>query len=157
MFPVCRVALQLFRGWLPPPQQEKVKESPIRVSKSGRHTDARLRKIFHNQWKILAVERKTVNITSFNLIKLILMPFFCVLWPFWHIFMQHLFWPDIFPAQWNHFQKVWAPQRLAPILYQSLCLATNATRNTTNIHNDINNKNNSSSLADLSKCDSQAK
>ena len=39
-----------------------------RGSKTGRHTDARLRKIFHNLRKILAFEHKAVKITSFNLI-----------------------------------------------------------------------------------------
>ena len=39
-----------------------------RVSKSGRHTDACLRKISHNLLKILPIECKTVKITSFNLI-----------------------------------------------------------------------------------------
>ena len=43
-----------------------------RVSKSGRHADARLRKIIHNLRKMMAFERKTVEITSFNLILLIL-------------------------------------------------------------------------------------
>ena len=64
----------------------------IRVSKIGRHTDARLRKIFHNLYKILAFERKTVKKTSsFNLILLMsLKHFFCVLWPFRHIIM-HIF------------------------------------------------------------------
>ena len=36
-----------------------------KVSKSGRHADPRLRKIFH---KILAFERKTVKITNYQLI-----------------------------------------------------------------------------------------
>ena len=39
-----------------------------RVSKSGRHADARLHKIFHKLREMLAFERKTVKITSFNLI-----------------------------------------------------------------------------------------
>ena len=43
-----------------------------RVSKSGRHAYACLRKIVHNLRKILAFERETVKITSFNLILLIL-------------------------------------------------------------------------------------
>ena len=33
-----------------------------KVSKSGRHTDTRLRKIFHNLLKILAFKRKTVKL-----------------------------------------------------------------------------------------------
>ena len=40
----------------------------LRVSKSGRHADARLRIIFHKLRKILDFECKTVKITSFNLI-----------------------------------------------------------------------------------------
>ena len=39
-----------------------------RVSKSGRHAVARLRKIVHKLRKILAFEQVTVKITSFNLI-----------------------------------------------------------------------------------------
>ena len=50
-----------------------------------------LRKIFHNLRKIPAFECKTVKINYFNLILLILMHFFYVLWPFWQIFM-HFFW-----------------------------------------------------------------
>ena len=41
-----------------------------RLSKSGRHTDTRLRKFFHNLRKILDFDRKTVKITSFNLVLL---------------------------------------------------------------------------------------
>ena len=37
-------------------------------SDSGRHTDARLRKIFQNLRKILAFERKTLKLASFNMI-----------------------------------------------------------------------------------------
>ena len=54
---------------------------------------------FHNLRKILAFERKTVKITSFNLILLILMHFFCVLWPFLHIFVSNFFWLEVLPAQ----------------------------------------------------------
>ena len=70
-----------------------------RVSKSGRHADARLRKIFHNMRKVLAFECDTVKITSFNLILLILTHFLCVLWPFRHIFMSNFFWLDILSVQ----------------------------------------------------------
>ena len=67
-----------------------------RVSKSGRHTDMHLRKMFHNVRKILPFERKTVKITSFNLISLILMHFFCVLWPFRAHFRMQFFLPGHF-------------------------------------------------------------
>ena len=72
---------------------------PSRVSKSGRHTDACLRKIFHNLRKILAFKRETVKSTSFNRILLILTHFFCALWPFRHLFMRNFFWLKILPAQ----------------------------------------------------------
>ena len=49
-----------------------------RVSKSGRHADAHLRKTFHKVRKILAFERTIVKITYFNQILLILTHFFCV-------------------------------------------------------------------------------
>ena len=60
-----------------------------RVSKSGRHADARLR-------KILAFERKTVKITSFNLILLISLFLCCVAFPA-HFHAQFI-WLDILPA-----------------------------------------------------------
>ena len=60
----------------------------LRVSKNGRLTDTRLRKIFYNLRKILAFKRKTVK-------KLPCLPilthFLCVLWPLRHISMQHFF------------------------------------------------------------------
>ena len=59
-----------------------------RVFKRGRHTDGRLGRNFHNRHKILAFERKTVKIIYFNLL---LMHFFCVLWPLPHIFVQNFF------------------------------------------------------------------
>ena len=59
--------------------------------KSGRHADARLRKIVQNLRKILVFERGNVKITSFNLIFLILTHLFCVVWHFWHIFMHNCF------------------------------------------------------------------
>ena len=75
-----------------------------RVSKSGKHSDTRLSKIFHNLRKILAFERKTEKVifTSFNLILLILTHFFCVLWPFRYIF-KRFFWLEIFLRNENHF------------------------------------------------------
>ena len=71
------------------------------VSKYGRHADARLHKNFHNLRKIVAFEQKTLTKknTSFNLILLILMHFFSVLWPFRHIFMRNFSWLDIVPAK----------------------------------------------------------
>ena len=68
-----------------------ITDGSSRVSKSGRHTDARLRNIFHKLRKILHFECETVKITSFNLILLILTHFFCVLCSFRHIFMHKYF------------------------------------------------------------------
>ena len=73
-----------------------------RVSKSGRHTNAHLRKNFHNLHKILDFERKTVTKnTSFNL--MILTHFFCILYfvSFPANFPAHFFWLAILPAQWK--------------------------------------------------------
>ena len=53
-----------------------------RVSKSRRHTSAQ---------RFLGFERKTVKITSFNLILLILTHIFCVLCSFRHTFMRKYF------------------------------------------------------------------
>ena len=63
----------------------------LRVSKSGRHADARLRKIVYKLRKILASERGTVKITSFNLILLILTHFFCFFMAFLAHFHAQLF------------------------------------------------------------------
>ena len=74
-------------------------EKSDRVFKSGRHADTRLRKFVNNLRKIMAFERETVKITYFNLILLVLTHFFCVLWPFRHIFVRQFFWPEILIAQ----------------------------------------------------------
>ena len=78
-------------------------QGKLSVSKSG----SWLKKLFHNLRKILAFQRKTVKITSFNLILLGLMHFFCVLWHFRHIFIHNFCWLAIFLLNENHFQKVW--------------------------------------------------
>ena len=75
-----------------------------RVSKSGKHTNARLRKIFHNLHEILDFERKTL--TKNNSFNLILTHFFFIVCPFRHIFMHIFFgWPFCLRNE-NHFWKV---------------------------------------------------
>ena len=69
-----------------------------RISKSGRHTDARLRKIFHNLRKILAFERKTVNITYLNLIFTDFNALFLCFMAFLAHFHAQSICLDIFPA-----------------------------------------------------------
>ena len=80
---------------------EYVRVCESRVYKSDIHTDAHMCKISHNLHKILPFEHKTVKVTSFNLVLLILMQFFCVLWPFRYIFMHNIFWLDILSAKWK--------------------------------------------------------
>ena len=51
--------------------------------------------------KFYLLNAKLKQITSFNLILLILTQFFCVLWPFWHIFMHNFFGLKISSLKWR--------------------------------------------------------